>query len=513
MCDSAFVIAPGGEVQIEAEDDEFDELDEAQQAHAQAQVRVAAECTDQVDERHAGLLLLQRVGQRVVVDSQPDHVVQQVVEIREVRLVGFLGQPTERVGEVSMIVCILKGRIFEVGQVGGERALTALERTLGETMLAHELARLERVGVERVRAVELFGRQAQLVVVHAHADVVAVALACAHRLELSAEEQARAARVRVAGLGHLLEQVIIGERRAEQLVLFADAACAVGERPRVVLRVERAHHVHEDAEAGRDEQRRRTRIERIVGHILNVEVEAARGVLAHQVAELVGQAGVERQVELEVGVAGETGGDERTLVAVEAVAVVLGRMPDPLEVARVARHSGGALDEKHVQVGQELLLGVVHVAAGGGQLVALELEHVRGAVGLFERVLCVVGRERIHRTDGDRGEDRLLLLQHARLRRHRIREVLLYGRGDQIGAHASESDYDHEPEELEQGDLRPHHVRHAVHLEQRELLLHGHQPQLGLLCPRLLSHHLSSFLHFFLLHRNKYLPVLVLFTI
>ena len=120
--------------------------------------------------------------------------------------------------------------------------------------------------------------------------------------ELSAEADAGGARVRVAALAHRVEQERVGERWAEKLLVLVDAALAVGVRPRVVLRVERAMQGQIEAEARLEERGRRRQAERVLARVVHVDVEATVELEVEErgARPEVLQAGVELHLELEV---------------------------------------------------------------------------------------------------------------------------------------------------------------------------------------------------------------------
>ena len=252
---------------------------------------------------------------------------------------------------------------------------------------------------------------AVLVGLVSEADQVVVALARLDRLDLSAGAKAVAARVRVVGGAHSLEQLAaVDERLAHQLVLLAHATLAVRERPLVELLVKRALDVHERAEAGRDQDGRRHVVVRILGLVVHEHIEAALAVRADLVAPEVGQAGEQLHLDDRVVLyAGHHGHDRldrlvvRVEARVEAIAAQVQRMPDPLEPAFVAIAAGHlAVHEYLRQVAQLALLLVAHVGARG--LLHMHL-HVDYGASVVAPERLVGGRQELDTVVGIEGID------------------------------------------------------------------------------------------------------------
>ena len=395
---------------------------------------------------------------------------------------------------VDGAVRVVHVRIGEVDERGGECALRALERTQRQAVVLYEAVDDELVVEEAVGARSLLGRQARLVLGHLPLNVVAVALARLGGLELGTVRDARAARVRVAGLGHLLEELRIGERRAHELVLLVHPALAVRVRPLVVLRVERTLQAYLDAEAGREKDGRRRQVVRIIGLIVHENVEATLTVLADGVAPVVGQAGVQLDLERE-GRAGHVRLDERHRLVgpvearVEAIAAAQRRMPDPLELRGVACAVAYlAADEVRVEIGEAPLVGFCQVRTSAVVVRLLDVEHDVERVRLvwrFRRVCCQLGAEfggeRVDWTYCHDGKSGLVVLGEASSRRHFVMEVLLDRAGDEHHADAERHDEQDRPSHFDHQIPRSDNVGQTVDLEKRRLVTKLLQPVLLLL--------------------------------
>ena len=302
---------------------------------------MASEFAEHLLGAHLGLLLDQHVGQVLVVDRYVHEIGVQARLYGEIALIQMVLDERRRRVEAH-VVRVGRRRIVEIVERRGECALQALERTLGQ---ARRFLIVATAAADIVGALALGARQTPLEVVEAHAHVVVVAAARARRAHLRAEHQASVARIRVIESAHLLEQLFLLEintTTAEKLVFLGDAALAVGVGPLVELRVEGALDTHQRAVAGREQDGRGARLERILGAVVYEQVEAAEG--ARHTRPVVGQTRVEDQVEVEVDKAGDVCRDQALIEAgvetsVEAIAVFVNRMPDPVEVARVARLS------------------------------------------------------------------------------------------------------------------------------------------------------------------------------
>ena len=373
-------------------------------------MQVAANRADHVVHRHLFSFLAQRVQGRLVEDRELDRIDLQIrAEID--RLVGELARQCLVASNRRQIVGI---RELVVVKGSGECALVALERTLLQAIVAYEVVGLERQVEEVVRTNGLIDWDAQVEAGHTHRQVVVVAAAQLGGEHLSAEEDARGARVRVVGSDHLLEQIGVVERRADQLVVFVHTTLAVGVGPLVELRVERAVDAYLDAEARIEQSGRRRQVERVVGRVLDENVHAAQWLHADQasVVPVVGQTGVNREREFEQRARARVDSDQidrrvvRVETSVEAIATVEPRQPDPLKVARVALPIAdcAAYDG---QVAEQPLLAVVHVVACFVVDVALELLYAvwgtsdRRWVQLREQIGRIVARHGELLANGD----------------------------------------------------------------------------------------------------------------
>ena len=389
---------------------------------------------------------------------------------------------------VEHIGGLIDRRKLKVALAGRERSPRALERTSTQTILLDVVAHNERVVVEIGRAVGLIVRRAQAEAVDAQRPQVVVAPAhlCGHQLD--AEVEARVARVRVVAGDYFLEQIRIGERRTDQLVVLIHTALAVRERPLVVLGEEGAAHAYCRAGDGREDERRRLCVVRIVAGVLNEHVERAASSVR---AELVGHTGVQVDGETERS-AGQGAfphvdcSTARVEAGVEAIAAVKVRMPYPLEVARVALAVvERAINDHRVQVAELPLYRVGHVRAGGVQKVALQLQdetsRIRreAQVGLLDELDGEVGRERVVIADGDRGKCGLLLEHQAVCGDHLEVLVLVHRIDDQIDAHAAAEHKNGRPHALNKSPLGSNDVRYAVHFELFHLFLQFHQPMMS----------------------------------
>ena len=455
---------------------ELSDLQKADQTHAEKKVQVAADQADETLDGELRLLLHHRVLERLVEDRHAQQVLVQLAHAREVRLIDVRGDETLIAVEAN-VLCLAVGRILIEGQGGREHALLALERTPRPALII----------IEPIGAHLLIAAQTPFVVVfilaffQPHSDIIVETVALLGRLLLSAQQQTRAPTVGIIERFDLFDQRRRCRRIAQEFIFAVEAALAVGVRPLVELRVEGALDVYLDTETGREQdgRRRRRSAERILGAVVNVEIEASRASCAR--APVIRQASVEIELEAIVEVAGDVDADQVALVAayrrIEAIAVVLGRMPDPLEVARVAQGAANqAVDNDHVErVAQRLLERVAHVGARAVVGVELECEHVRGVGG--QRELCSpVGGQLVDRTQGDGRKDGRLLLIDAALRRHLVVHVLVDGADDECHAHGHERGQDERPDEAYDERVRAQDVRQSVHFQQLHVLLDLLQP-------------------------------------
>ena len=367
---------------------------------------MASECADERIDTHRLLLLRHPVAERVVVHAYLHQIDSQIAERAEVGLVADEALHARVAGHP---VHVGSGRILNEGERRRQRARQALERTFAVAVVVDKRALRfgdEVVLEEVVGARPVVHTKANIVVLHPHRQPVVVAATLAHYLELSAEADAGAARIREIGCLDLLEQVVVVELEAtHELAPLVHAALAVGERPLVELRVERAAHGDVGAEQRGDHDRRGQEVERILGGVLYVQVEAALGAVADRVAPVVGQTGVELDAERELGRV--DGVDEIFAVGIEAIAAAQDRMPHPREVARVAQSVADAARDEHLlETAQRSLLLVGHQLAGRVERVLLHGEYGSGRVvdGMRCGAKClrhaVVGREWIDLTDG-----------------------------------------------------------------------------------------------------------------
>ena len=446
-------------------------------------MQVAAERADQVVPRDLGLLLHLCVRQRIVEDGDLHRIRRQI--IREVSLVrvGF----GEYIADLQRLVDIERQRIVGVRLEVVEAVLVALERTLADAVGGHIGADVELFVIEVVGAL-LLGAEAVVVAFGLKAYPVVCAIAHACRLQLQAEEQAGVARVRVGRVDHLLEEIIVGER-LDQLVLLGHRALAVLVGPLVELIVEVANGYDGEAVAGRDLDRTRRFFVRIVGVVVDEQVVAA---LVDLGGERVGQTGVELEYERVVA-ARQTRLLQRYDVAVGVVAgvelqtVQVGRMVEVGEgrrdIARIVLDVAADHGAVHVAHARLLLFG--EVAARLRLPVHLELNEIvvgvvahLGNVRLLQQLHIVVRVQRVDIAYGQCGEGRLAFDDQAIVGRHLELEVVHEAHGDQIEAEDCRA-YEHEyPHDFEEEQLRAEDVRQAVDFDVvdalAQLLLDAH---------------------------------------
>ena len=452
------------------QDDEFEELTKAEHAHAEKQVQVAAYHTEQVHPRDLGLLVDAYVREGVVVDLDLDGVVGQL--LREVGLIG-VARDQNGVARQRRVDVEIRGRILVEGERVRERALIALERTLGPTVGLNEAVLCEIVGEE---VVGQLARLAEAVGVFVEDDGEVRYCAIEERVYvvLSAVDEAERARVGLGGVDDLVKKARVLEWLGQ---LVALEYCALAPR-RFVLSEEGASDRRGHAQAGRDAKERRERDQvAIVGRVVDHEPEAALRTLARHG---VRHAGVQLERKL-AGEAFEAHSLQRNGLVlsvearVEAIAVLESGMVDVLEVAGVARKAlKCAADEHVVQVahGPDLLAGeigaglVPHAHLKSGHFrVGLNVVGQAGQVGevpnihLGEQVDRVVGRERIEIAQSDGGEDRLGLVQIADAGGHLEVKIVYEGERDEEGARARRRDENTQPEYFQHSVLRADNVR------------------------------------------------------
>ena len=297
---------------------------------------------------------------------------------------------------------------------------------------------------------------------------------------MSAHIDALRARVQIVGLSvlHVVEPDEVADG-SEELVLFAHNALAVHVGPLVELLVEDALEAHVSAEAGRDEQRLRVPVERVLRVVVYEDEEAA---LVHLATLLVGQAGVELNVEL-VADAGVGRPAQRVRVVavspIELIAVEMARMIDPREVARLARHSLILAREQHVlhRVAERALLVLAQVAPRGVERVTLESQNgaprlailVPRHVGVRHELHGLVARQLIHIAYGDGGKERLVFAEYARARRDAVAEVGQKGVRGQAEEYAPRDDEYDQPHDAHVDVVRAKYVGQAVDLDQPDV--------------------------------------------
>ena len=159
---------------------------------------------------------------------------------------------------------------------------------------------------------------------------------------------------------------------------------------------------------------------------------------------------------------------------VEAVAVVIGRMEDVLEVSVVA--GGQAVDARDDPVGKvvahEPLLLVAQVASARVLVEGLYGVQIDGVVEharFGEQRVGVVRRQRVHIAHHDYGKRRGRLREEANLRGHLVAHILLNAVHDEHGARERGAQEDHEPDELERPRRCAEGVRQAVDFDLLEL--------------------------------------------
>ena len=234
---------------------------------------------------------------------------------------------------------------------------------------------------------------------------------------LQAEADARVLRVLVVAIvGHLLKECAIAQRARE--LLLNDGAFAVR---LTVLFVEEALDDELGAQVGRDMDDGLDLIERILGRVLDENVEAA---IEEVCADAVGQAGVELQLQVArfasyIHLARSVG--------IEAIAVQIVRMKEVVEVARRALVTVElARDEPLLDVVEGRLLGVVEQRAALAHHVLLNLQvqfvvivhrarevrrlHVVQLTRPRQQVDGKRRRKRVHVTENDHRKDRLFLM-------------------------------------------------------------------------------------------------------
>ena len=231
-------------------------------------MQVAADGADQVLVADLGLLLDERVAERVVEDVELYDVVGQV--LAKVRVVGVLGEERRLLLEYLVDV-ERRGRIGQRGDCHVQARLVTLERT--HVQAFGEQGR--RVVLEESeKALGLRGRQAKVVIGQLMAEIARRAVARERRQVGQAEDDACVARVRVVGVDDLLEVDGVGEERTYELAVLVHSALAVGVRPLVVLQGERASDGNRQAVAGRDHYGQRQARERIVRAVLDKQIKA-----------------------------------------------------------------------------------------------------------------------------------------------------------------------------------------------------------------------------------------------
>ena len=325
--------------------DEAEYLDEADQAHAEENVQVAAEFAEQRLPAHARLLQRLLVGQRGVANAQSEHVARIIVD-------------------------------FLVGQLSGEAARHTLSRTQIDAVARDEIFGGEHVVVELVGALGP-GVQAIVVATNGHIGPEVDAAAVFGQQLLEANVEATLARVLdVLDAGQALEYVRVGQR-LEERVRLVHCALAVGERPLVELLVDEGRRLEGDLEAGGELEAVVGQADEIGGEVVYPHDEHLVGV---EEGERVGQADVELDAQLVAGREDFLGGDGPTRgrvdARVEADAVEPIGVEDGDEVlgeaARLAPER--AADDHSLQVGHVLLLGEAQIAPALVFHITLELE-------------------------------------------------------------------------------------------------------------------------------------------
>ena len=142
---------------VHEEDGALDELDKAEQRHAEKQVQMAAQDADHVFHGHLLLLFDLHERQVVVVNGDLHQIVGKALEVLLRAETGRETRQRLHIGDVGG-----RGR-KRVGDNGWRHeALRALERTLGQTVLGYVRARHELLG-ELGGAVDLSGGQAEII--------------------------------------------------------------------------------------------------------------------------------------------------------------------------------------------------------------------------------------------------------------------------------------------------------------------------------------------------------------
>ena len=251
-------------------DAEHCDFEKAKQGHAEKQVQVAANNTNQRVDGHLWLLVHVCVRERVVVELKSKHV--GLLVRLKLALIGAQrvesGTARERI--LSVQSRRRKNRRIEIFV---QRWLNALEWTLGKTVEREPVKVEERLVAELHLARRNGRRKAVVVVADLHAHLIARAVAHLGYARLVAEFEARVAIVREVARDEAIVQAAVGQR-LHQLAVFVHRALAVGVRPRVVLCEDGALDGEGHALTGRNFVRRHAVVVRILGLVLDKHFES-----------------------------------------------------------------------------------------------------------------------------------------------------------------------------------------------------------------------------------------------
>ena len=231
----------------------LEQLDEAQRAHAEKNVQVAANGAHKILERHLGLLLDKRVGEGIVEHTQ-----------LETQLARYVRRRRRR--GVELHVAVIRIQVLRDGEA--QRTLATLERTLGQAHAVYVVAGGEHAARLHTRAVQLrlghaklkvsaLGRRWRVAQRHVQAA------AGVRDEQLFAQRNTVGLGIGERALGESVEQRRVVEPWAYIVAVFEHRAVAIGRR--VLLR-ERALQHERGAQTG--PQLERSASVRILGAVL-----------------------------------------------------------------------------------------------------------------------------------------------------------------------------------------------------------------------------------------------------